>query len=1128
MHRATSPTIESTSASVFGPDNAVDVGVGSTQHANSQLPVSVFFSQSPPSVLSPDVLRTIRIATQAHADDDDSNDVDADAATNRSDTPDADKDGDTELAPILSKLQIADGLQVPPQSFNNNPDIAYIHQFLGKPLGIALEAHIIAHNSDVQTVLDEYKIEWGVQWELARGLMKEPSLWTWDDIRERIPDLVGSNAEKAGQVGHIMGRARHGTTAMSVWRELDREEKATREDPDRRLGLRGAWEGDPNWHGGQIQQLARLVKRCPRTSQPMGPKYKILLEPMEKRRSHRFARYLGSRRILQVRINDDLVMKEKADVVAFLSRKFVLFGRMFVPFHSKDESVYMVETNEDFGGRVPRDWCADRQRLSFVEFLEWHNPLEHNGMQAKYVDRSSVVNQAISKCVTRYALGLSNSIPVVEFERDCIYFIDDIYSSDWRPGQPKPAEKIMTDGCGFINLAGLKAITKQMAYEYLPTAVQGRIDGAKGLWVRHPTDEDLDTPRIWIRASQNKIKNPRLDRAHRIFELVAPSRPSTGSSISQQSILNLHFNNVKAENMIKLFEEALREEVGPLLDWGDSIRLYHAVNKVGGVAGSRAVRIASSRGRAMGLTRPTWQHEHVEATEESQSQSQAVSLAEDVGPATYTGRNPYSGAPHGISEKIMEMLQAGFNVTENKLLRDDTMKLIDITLNTAIENCRIPLKESINAFIIPDPLGILEEGQIYYRSSQPMKNPRTEMMFDVIMGKVVVGRYPMHLPSDLQKVEAVDRRELSGWTDVVIASVKGERSLASLLSGGGKSNTVDIYREAEIVENFTGQLFTESPPDLGHNFQENVQTVIRFCREHATAPPDVSARLYQGILIGNLKSNLTGLYSTFHDKCVANNGYDHKESIRLAYIFNTLVDAAKSGLQLKDEVYQSDNARWKGQSKVFPVVEELRTAGRRISAELQDRFQDLCQTHVQYRRDKDLLEPYTMARTYLQKLIEAKHPAYKMFDFEMDLICARVDDVKALFAKAYRQYLEKKEKEAHMARTGGKKKKKRTERKADQEDVMLAPSKLYMEDIPGIVLTRNVEEVKASYAYHLATEYNNEASFPYSMAFRTICLMKAKAQSVGFAPVLHNFDECKNLSSAAVRALARSGDEDVF
>ncbi|TFK17046.1 hypothetical protein FA15DRAFT_578600, partial [Coprinopsis marcescibilis] len=51
-------------------------------------------------------------------------------------------------------------------------------------------------------------------------------------------------------------------------------------------------------------------------------------------------------------------------------------------------------------------------------------------------------------------------------------------------------------------------ITKQMAYEYLPTAVQGRIDGAKGLWVRHPTDEDLDTPRIWIRASQNKIKNP--------------------------------------------------------------------------------------------------------------------------------------------------------------------------------------------------------------------------------------------------------------------------------------------------------------------------------------------------------------------------------------------------------------------------------------------------------------------------------------------------------------------------------------------------------------------------------------------------------------------------------------------
>jgi hypothetical protein len=193
----------------------------------------------------------------------------------------------------------------------------------------------------------------------------------------------------------------------------------------------------------------------------------------------------------------------------------------------------------------------------------------------------------------------------------------------------------MTDGCGFINVAALTIITRTMGYESAPTALQGRIDGSKGLWVRHPTDES-DEPKIWIRDSQNKIKNPRLDRAHRIFELVGPSKASTSVALSTQSILNLHFNGVPSETIIELFREGLKDEVTPLLQWDSPALLYHSVAAAGGVAGARLARIADGHGRALGVQRAQWRPDEVEENPDDGEK--------ELDSATYTGRNPYSGS----------------------------------------------------------------------------------------------------------------------------------------------------------------------------------------------------------------------------------------------------------------------------------------------------------------------------------------------------------------------------------------------------------------------------------------------------------------------------------------------------
>jgi hypothetical protein len=144
------------------------------------------------------------------------------------------------------------------------------------------------------------------------------------------------------------------------------------ENRSRGLGLLddGEWEGAVNWYGGQVQQIARLTK--------VDSTYAVHLEPLEKRRSNRFARFLGSRRIIQLHVPQEL--KEK--IREFTLQKFVLWGRIFVPFHSKKEGLYMTETNENLDRRSDYS-SGDQFRMTFDQFIEWHNSPRLNANQVQ-------------------------------------------------------------------------------------------------------------------------------------------------------------------------------------------------------------------------------------------------------------------------------------------------------------------------------------------------------------------------------------------------------------------------------------------------------------------------------------------------------------------------------------------------------------------------------------------------------------------------------------------------------------------------------------------------------------------------------------------------------------------------
>ncbi|KXN85003.1 putative RNA-dependent RNA polymerase SHL2 [Leucoagaricus sp. SymC.cos] len=1095
-----------------------------------------------------------------------------------------------------------------------------IGSFFHGNLGTGLEPVLISHCPKTQWQMDDLGLAWGVQYELARGVTLKR--WTWDDVYDVLhakPEaLTGLNAKAAFKVSAVMqGRDVSRVVNVMLWEELDREQAAIRENKGRGLGLMGEWHNVENWYGGRVQQIARLSKRD-------NGHYHVHLEAMEKRRSHRFARYCGSRRILQLRLPKDVMQKESAKLKEFLQRKFVLCGRTFIPFHAKDRGLYMVEINEDFD-RKPQDEFGDQYRISFADFINWHNPPEYNH------------KQALSKYVTRFALGLSTSVPVLEFEEKNMFYIDDIYGNEYRGGKAS-ADETMTDGCGLINQAALVAINSILNKSSLPVAIQGRIAGAKGVWLLHPTDNSSEY-KIWVRESQNKIKHPSLHRSHRIFEIVASSHPSGPVAVSQQSIVNLSYNGVPDGILMSYLEKGLTETIEPLVKWDHPkahLNLWFAINVAGNVSKGRLGRLTAGISRALGLTRRTWNED------EDDEEEDIIDFDEDK--STDTGRNEYSGAPLGLHESALELVQSGFHPSTSKNLREKIKCIIEQAIKTYVEKYRVPLRESLDAFVVPDPLGVLEEGEIYYRSSQSIPNPQTQRTFDVVTGDVILGRYPIRVASDLQKVKVVNRPELYPWPDVIIASTKGSRSLASLLSGGDMDgDELFMIRELEIVEPFQNKPFVAGPPDLlEKNFQKHVETVGNFCERvksqlstesqvalqaalllslnedrkglyslfHDSAieklgynspeairlayipelypwpdviiastkgsrslasllsggdmdgdelfmireleivepfqnkpfvagPPDLLEKNFQKHVetVGNfcerVKSQLStesqvalqaalllslnedrkGLYSLFHDSAIEKFGYNSPEAIRLAYMFNTLLDASKSGLILADGIFEQDRKKKKPanpstnpSSDAF-ILTKLQERAIKKGDELLKQFANVAEACSE-KRDPHLIQSYEEASDFANRMcMEAEITT--LFRDDLTKIRDHVEKVHEEWSR-----------EASKAKSKlkAKSKSKKGSSGSSEVNIYKKAAMLFASPVEGIMATRHVQEICVSYAYY---RYPNSA-FAFQVAFRVLCEMKAKATRGGMAPCITEIDEMKMIPASCIRAVEKS------
>ncbi|KAG8910793.1 hypothetical protein FRC01_006123 [Tulasnella sp. 417] len=307
-----------------------------------------------------------------------------------------------------------------------------------------------------------------------------------------------------------------------------------------------------------------------------------------------------------------------------------------------------------------------------------------------------------SKWSARFKLGLSASQPVLLFETPNIHFIDDTLSKsrDHRE-DATPTEQVMNDGCGLINRAALRLIQKQKDLSSMPTALQGRIAGAKGLWILDLTDQG-NRPHIWITKSQKKIhytdQELEEDPSRRIFDLLRVAQVKECVRLSAQPIINFAHNGVPDTVFSELLQEGLKGSIDQILeDWksDDAVAMWSMVFNRSGVGSIRRRRYEKFSERIFGKFCDT------KETEEHLLTSDGFVSSGDIGDFDNSGPDPNSGWPTEFAEQIIVLLQAGFTPSKCSYLASLMKSYLNMEVKQITQGCHIPVKRSAEVFTAP-------------------------------------------------------------------------------------------------------------------------------------------------------------------------------------------------------------------------------------------------------------------------------------------------------------------------------------------------------------------------------------------------------------------------------------------
>jgi len=217
--------------------------------------------------------------------------------------------------------------------------------------------------------------------------------------------------------------------------------------------------------------------------------------------------------------------------------------------------------------------------------------------------------------------------------------------------------------------------------------------------------------------------------AHCIIDVLRGAHMQNPIHISREMITNLGENGVPHTIFAELFCTSLSSTIDSLLDWDgqDAMpRLWAAVFRKWNVMAARIARESSWTARARGVQL---------YEQEDDSEDEEADDTDSLPRSTAWWGDDISGCPSSIEETVMSFLDSGFHPASNSILAEKLHILVKNAVRSSMGKYRVKVPMSCSAFVVPgmylpsdllrmylthapDPLGVLQEGEIHVKCSQ--------------------------------------------------------------------------------------------------------------------------------------------------------------------------------------------------------------------------------------------------------------------------------------------------------------------------------------------------------------------------------------------------------------------------
>ncbi|KAK2469549.1 hypothetical protein H9L39_18820 [Fusarium oxysporum f. sp. albedinis] len=449
--------------------------------------------------------------------------------------------------------------------------------------------------------------------------------------------------------------------------------------------------------------------------------------------------------------------------------------------------------------------------------------------------------------------SLSKTIPtVLLMEKSIRHRHTDIESSNGTP---------MNDGIGRISHSLLREVRDVMGLDFLPTAIQARIGGAKGLWMMDLSPYPSDERWIEIYPSQRKWDCNWSDPAHRTLEVVSVS------SYTGPASLNLQFIPILEERAIdrKLMRTTICERIEK-----------HLRNDLGNAKAAMEIPEVFRK----------WIHE-TSFTTFGDSQDGTSWFVGGL-PADWPGTMSFL-ADGGFEPRRLDFLNTMmFNHQKQRWKQMET-------------KLHIKIAKSTSALMTIDFQGALAPNEVQLCFS-PAFDDGQQTLDDLGGFDVLVGRCPAHLPSDIQKVNAVFKPELRHFKNVIVFSSLGDEPLANKLSGGDyDGDEAWVCWDADIVDNFKST-DVPSPHTFKEYFQPNTQTLGILASRYGK--PHCLDMFLEEAFDFHLNPSFMGTCTGYKESLAYHEGSIGNETVvKLSMLLSALVDQEKSGFEFDDNIW---------------------------------------------------------------------------------------------------------------------------------------------------------------------------------------------------------------------------------